>query len=390
MIARLRLSLIVPLIAAPILATGCRPGPGASEGAPSAGYRAMTSGSPEALLDHLQRLKARMHETDPGDLRAFRAGLLAYTDAIVQTADALLADHAASGEQRREAATAELSALSRRAEVDPKAHERFLAAADRLEREPVDSGIRPIAAYQRFKVIAEATPGVGEIKAANPQFDRLLEAATRLGRADPVHPEAGKILLDFAMGCEQRQLDGRALELYDLLAERFADDPSGRSAAATARRLRRKGQPAEDLAGPALDGSATIDLKSYRGKVVLVDFWATWCGPCVKEMPALKDLRERLGPRGFEILGVSLDHTAAEAQVFLKTRKYAWPQIFEAPAEGSDPGTTPLALKFGTPPIPLKLLIDRDGRLVASGHALEEVEPALDERFPRTEPDSKK
>ena len=392
MTARHRPSLAAPLLAALALALapGCRPGPVASEGATPTGYRALTQGSPEVLVDHLRQLKARMHETDPGDIRAFRAGLLAYTDAVVQTADALLADHAASGEQRREAATAELAALSRRAEVDPKAFDRFLAAADRLEREPVDSGIRPIAAYQRFKAIAESAPPAAEFQATDPKFAQLLDAALRLGRAEPAYPEAAKILLDFAMGCEQRHLDGRALEFYDLLAERFADDPRAQSAAATARRLRLTGKPAEDLAGPALDGSGTIDLKSYRGKVVLVDFWASWCVPCVKEMPALKDLRDRLGPRGFEILGVSLDKDAADAKAFLEASKYAWPQVFEAPAEGSEPGTTPLALKFGAPPIPLKLLIDRDGRLVASGHILAEVEPTLDELFPKSEPEVKK
>jgi len=51
----------------------------------------------------------------------------------------------------------------------------------------------------------------------------------------------------------------------------------------------------------------TIDIKDYRGKVVLINFWATWCGPCVKEIPSLIELQKQFGPQGFSVIGISVD-----------------------------------------------------------------------------------
>src|SRR5262249_10127041 len=120
-----------------------------------------------------------------------------------------------------------------------------------------------------------------------------------------------------------------------------------------------------EVSGPTLDGK-TFRLEQLRGKVVLVDFWATWCPPCVKALPELRALRDRHGPEGFEIVGVSLDIHREDLARFVRRADLPWPQIYYG-GPNQQGGNNPLARRFGVRQIPDTLLIDRQGRLVAGG-----------------------
>ncbi len=131
----------------------------------------------------------------------------------------------------------------------------------------------------------------------------------------------------------------------------------------------RVGEPAPEFAGKTVDGNE-LKLSDLRGKVVLVDFWATWCGPCIAEMPNVRKAHDKYGKEGdFVVLGVSLDEDEKKVQRFVKKQNIPWPQIVAGPAEKN-----PIAKQYFVVGIPATFLIDAEGKIVAKdlrGRALQ-------------------
>ena len=117
------------------------------------------------------------------------------------------------------------------------------------------------------------------------------------------------------------------------------------------------GNPALEISAVSSQGKR-IKLADYRGKVVLLDFWAAWCMPCRMEMPNVIKVYEELHKKGFEIIGVSLDSDKGQFESFLKTNKMVWPQIYDGKGWGSEIGRL-----YGVTSIPATFLIDKQGKI---------------------------
>jgi thiol-disulfide isomerase/thioredoxin len=107
----------------------------------------------------------------------------------------------------------------------------------------------------------------------------------------------------------------------------------------------------------AIDGK-TISLANYKGKVVLLDFWATWCMPCKVEMPNVIRIHKKYNKQGFEIIGISLDRDRNALEKYVKDNEMNWPQYFDG--QGWNSG---LASKYRVREIPTTYLIDKKGKI---------------------------
>ena len=115
------------------------------------------------------------------------------------------------------------------------------------------------------------------------------------------------------------------------------------------------GQPVTDIALPDLEGK-TVRLSDFRGEVVLLNFWATWCPPCIEEMPSLQKLQEALGEKGLNVLAISVDESLQDVEEFREELQLSLPILHDRGAK--------VAHTFATFKFPETYVVGRDGKLV--------------------------
>ena len=236
------------------------------------------------------------------------------------------------------------------------------------DREPDMSGqtaeLQTIADDPDAPENVRADAGLVLLQLASLEFDRNRseEAARSLSAAikkfSDTHPDDARMPA-------LRMTEAQALETFDPERARALyngvagnEDPDLAAAAkASLEQMDMRNKPLE-LSFTAADGRK-VNLADLRGKVVLIDFWATWCPPCIEEVPALVETYEKFKDRGFEIVGISLDSDKSALQKFTAENKMTWPQIFDGKGWENE-----MAQRFKIQSVPTMWLLDRQGKLV--------------------------
>ncbi|MGH7967256.1 MAG: TlpA family protein disulfide reductase [Limisphaerales bacterium] len=174
----------------------------------------------------------------------------------------------------------------------------------------------------------------------------------------------------------------KGIELVEQLKTDFPDTSLGKKAPEIVEAMKKQ-EAAQKIQKGLIAGSAfpdfdekdvagkPVSIAKYKGKVVLIDFWATWCGPCVHELPNVIKAYEKHHEKGFEIIGVSLDKDKEKLTSFTEEKKMAWQQYFDGKGWGNK-----LAEKYGIQSIPATFLLDGNGKIIGRdlrGEALEEA-----------------
>lgn len=198
----------------------------------------------------------------------------------------------------------------------------------------------------------------------DPKADYLKIQENWLGKLNefvkqyPQSPDSAQAMLQLAIAQEFAGKEKEALEWYTAIATKFPESPMAPKAAGARRRLESVGQPMT-LQGKTLDGRALDLATAYKGKTVVIHYWATWCEPCKQDMASLKQLLEKYNKQGFAVVGVNLDTDSDALRKYLTANKPTWHHVRDA--EGLD---GPLANQMGILTLPTMILVDKSGRVV--------------------------
>ena len=193
----------------------------------------------------------------------------------------------------------------------------------------------------------------------NYDADHFMPAFDAFAKLAPGDERGAQLLMGAARAADS---DDQAFAMYKRAVRDYPNARATRYAAGKIKQIEGLNKPFELEFTDAVSGD-TITMKDLRGKVVVVDFWATWCGPCVAEMPHMKELYAEYKDKGVEFVGISLDAPEDQGgldklRAFVDERAIGWPQYYQGAGWDSEFSTA-----WGINAIPAVFIVDKKGNL---------------------------
>jgi thiol-disulfide isomerase/thioredoxin len=333
--------------------------PRAAEPASKPDPFAVPDGTPEELLKHIEGLR-NLRPEPPVNRQKWMDHFGKVNTAMLSAAEKILAARPTDA-QYEAAIEIKIGALSALTMLDARDAPGKLAA---LAADLKKAGKLQLARLAQ-RAVFEAK--AGSIFGAKPEAIRELYAEIKKFLAEsPAEPADLAVAAMIPRALEAAGDTKAAAEVYRDLAK-LAADGKGKAAilkkfAASfeggARRMDLPGRPVK-IEGLTLDGKPFEWEKFQKGKVVLIDFWATWCGWCIREFPEMEKLYKAYRDRGFEIVGLSGDQTREPLDEFLKANALPWTIVY-----GKD-GPSPTIQYYGISAFPTQILVDNEGNVIS-------------------------
>jgi len=346
--------------------------------AASPGIPPVPNGTPKEMLDYIRSIRAPAAQ--PTSREEMMKSMQAIATATVEAADRALSQLKDSDDLFDEAATAKLQSLMMLGRLgDTTASSDLQVFAQSLIEGP-----SPALAVEAKRLLLVQQAQELFTKRDLENAPAIIKQAGELLSANPDDAATAGLAMQLASAFEHMP-GGEALskQAYETFGPIFAKSKNdsirqmAESFQGTLRRLALPGNPMK-ITGTLLNGQP-FDQSTLAGKIVLVDFWATWCGPCIAEIPNVLEQYQKYHSKGCEVVGISLDQERDALEKFVTERKIPWPILFE-PSEGSG-WQHPLASYYGISGIPTVILIGKDGNVVSLNARGERLGELLDELF---------
>ncbi|MCX7424525.1 MAG: TlpA disulfide reductase family protein [Planctomycetia bacterium] len=330
-------------------------------GQPKGDPFAVPDGTPEQLLKFIESLQKMQPENR--DKESVIAFLHKAAGAAVKAADKILAG-TATKEQKTQAVGAKFGGLALLMRLRDK------AAADAIERMPeeltklglpeVARDVHAALLQMQLRATVAGEPGAKTV-------DQVKDAIRAFVADKPDEASAGLVYLAFELFEKSEKTDQvlALCEEYGKVLAKSNDPDIGKLAKlfeGTVRRLKLVGSPME-VQGTMVDGKP-FDWAKYKGKVVLVQFWATWCEPCMAELANVEEAYKLYRDRGFEVVGISIDDDRQALDEFLAKKTPPWTVLSDI-KEGEGKSKHPTPEFYGVIGVPTMILIGQDGKVVS-------------------------
>jgi thiol-disulfide isomerase/thioredoxin len=251
----------------------------------------------------------------------------------------------------------------------PQGVEKLKTMLEKLEKNSDDPALIPYVKYRTLTADYGAKLQKHEIDFVKVQAE-WLDNLEQFVKDYPKAPDAAEALLQLGVAQEFAGQEEKAKKWYNQLVHDFDATPSATKARGALVRIDSVGRPMQ-LRAKMLTGKPE-DLANYRGKFVLVHYWATWCEPCKTDFAQLKELYAKYGKSGFTLVGVNLDNNMSDATDYLSKNRLPWSQVWEQGGLDSR-----LANEMGILTLPTMILVDDKGKVINRNVHITELENDL-------------
>ncbi|HEX5447029.1 MAG TPA: thioredoxin-like domain-containing protein, partial [Pirellulales bacterium] len=304
----------------------------------------------QQLLQKLEQLDQQAGRAKSADAQAENASQRC--DLLAQIADSVASPEDRAQWLRNLAET--ISAAVQQGTM-PEGIDRLKALHDKLKAE---EGDQELAGYVRFRLItAQYNQELQEGGDFQKVQKRWLTNLRQYVEDYPQSADAAEAMLQLATAEEFAGEEDEAKKWYGQIVNNFPNAASAQKAAGAITRLDSVGKTLR-LRGATPSGK-TVDLGNFRKKVVLLQYWATWCEPCKANMAQIKEVLAKYGKEGFTVVSISLDNRPEDLVGYLRKHPLPWSHIYEPGGLDSR-----LANELGVLTLPTMLLLDQDGKVV--------------------------